>query len=325
MDELLVKYYERTLSPEECEKVESWIKSSEENAALARLVLQATLALDAEVAMKLIDTDAALGKVNKRIAKKTEMFWLTWMERVAAVLFIPLLMTTLLLGRKGIPDEARVIVVKTNPGMTTDLSLPDGTKVSLNSGSILTYPEIFTDDERKVELKGEAFFDVVKDPERKFVVETVRGTKVEVLGTAFNLEAFPDDSLISTTLIRGKVCFDNGVGITYILPGEKLVYNVSSKQLKKNMTSGVCETAWKDNKLVFQNTIFDEAMRMLEKRFNVDVVVTNDKYQKDAFTGSFTDQRLDRILEIFKLSSGIRWKYDLPADTTGKKSKVVIY
>ena len=325
MEDLLIKYYEGSLSTEDSKRVEAWIRSSKENAEIARFVLQATLAIDSEVVMKCVNTDNALERVNKQIIKKKAISCLVWMERAAAVLFIPLLIASSLLWEKDTFKEVRMIVVKTNPGMTTDLSLPDGTKVSLNSGSILTYPEIFSGNERKVMLSGEAFFEVARDEEKKFIVETLHATKVEVLGTAFNLEAFSNDSLISTTLIRGKVCFDNGGSTTYLLPGEKLVYNVNSKQLEKNMTSGICETAWKDNKLVFQNTIFDEAMRMLEKRFNVDVVVTSDKYKKDAFTGSFTDQRLDRILEIFKLSSGIHWRYDSSANLTDKKSKIIIY
>ena len=275
MEDLLIKYYEGSLSTEDSKRVEAWIRSSKENAEIARFVLQATLAIDSEVVMKCVNTDKALERVNRQIIKKKAISCLVWMERAAAVLFIPLLIASSLLWKKDTFKEVRMIVVKTNPGMTTDLSLPDGTKVSLNSGSILTYPEIFSGNERKVMLSGEAFFDVARDEEKKFIVETLHATKVEVLGTAFNLEAFSN--------------------------------------------------AWKDNKLVFQNTIFDEAMRMLEKRFNVDVVVTSDKYKKDAFTGSFTDQRLDRILEIFKLSSGIHWRYDSSANLTDKKSKIIIY
>ena len=187
MEDLLIKYYEGSLSTEDSKRVEAWIRSSKENAEIARFVLQATLAIDSEVVMKCVNTDKALERVNRQIIKKKAISCLVWMERAAAVLFIPLLIASSLLWKKDTFKEVRMIVVKTNPGMTTDLSLPDGTKVSLNSGSILTYPEIFSGNERKVMLSGEAFFDVARDEEKKFIVETLHATKVEVLGTAFNL------------------------------------------------------------------------------------------------------------------------------------------
>lgn len=325
MEDLLIRYYEGSLSAEDRKKVEDWIRSSSENAEIARNILRATLALDTLNVIENIHTDGAVDKVCGRIKKNSFMFYLRRMEQIAAVLFIPLFMLTLFLWKKDGVKDVRMVEVRTNPGMTTNLTLPDGTNVSLNSESVLSYPEAFTGNERRVRLEGEGFFDVVSDAQKKFIVETLHSTKIEVLGTAFDLEAYPDDSIISTTLIRGKVCFYDGYSSTSLFPGEKLIYNAYTEQIEKNETSGVCEVAWKDGMLVFQNTMYDDAVRMLEKRFNVDIVTANSKYKEDAFTGSFTDQRLERILEIFKLSSGINWRYDLSSTNEGEKSKIIIY
>ena len=108
-------------------------------------------------------------------------------------------------------------------------------------------------------------------------------------------------------------------------PGEKLIYNVKNRQADVYQTTGELETSWKEGKIIFRNTPFDEALRILEKRYHVEFVIANTKYEKDAFTGSFTGQRLERILEIFKISSGINWRYLSLEDKMGEKSKIEIY
>lgn len=85
-----------------------------------------------------------------------------------------------------------------------------------------------------------------------------------------------------------------------IKPGEKLVYNIQTNRSDIYQTSGEAEISWKDGMIIFKKTPFEEALRMLTKRFNVDFVVSNNKYVKETFTGSFTDHRLEQILKIFK-------------------------
>ena len=164
-----------------------------------------------------------------------------------------------------------------------------------------------------MKLTGEAFFEVQKDPEHRFIVSGPHHTQIEVLGTSFNVEAFERDSFISTTLVEGKVRFayqkNRQPATVDMKPGQKLMYDTTSSQVKLIQTSGETETAWKDGKIIFQATPLPEALRMLEKRFNVTFVLSNNRLRGEAFNGSFTNQRLERILEIFKISSNIKWRY----------------
>ena len=325
VEELLPRYCEGNVSAEEREKVEKWIRQSEEHYKIARQIQLIYLASDTISVMDRVNTDNALSKVDNRIFRSQLKALFIWGQRVAAILFIPLLVAYLLQVLIPEKQDIRMLEVRTNPGMTTSLTLPDGTKVNLNSESSLVYPESFDGEFRSVRLEGEAFFEVVKNPEKRFVVTTPHNASVEVWGTSFNMEAFRWDSIVSTTLISGKVAFISKSGQVDIKPGEKLVYNIQTNRSDIYQTSGEAEISWKDGMIIFKKTPFEEALRMLTKRFNVDFVVSNNKYVKDFFTGSFTNHRLEQILDIFNASSGIKWRYIPSENKLDRKSKVEIY
>jgi len=325
VEELLPRYCDGNVSAEEKEKVEIWICQSEEHYKIAQQIQLIYLASDTIAIMDQVNTDNALDKVDGRIRRSQLKTLFMWGQRVAAILFIPLLAAYLL--EVLIPEkrDIRMLEVRTNPGMTTSLTLPDGTKVNLNSESSLVYPETFDGDFRSVRLEGEAFFEVVKNPEKRFVVTTPHNARVEVLGTSFNMEAFKWDSIVSTTLISGKVAFISRSGQVNMKPGEKLVYNIQADRASIYQTNGEAEISWKNGMIIFRKTPFEEALRMLTKRFNVDFVVSNNKYVKDFYTGSFTNHRLEQILDIFNASSGIKWRYIPSENQLDRKSKVEIY
>lgn len=325
VEELLPRYCDGNVSAEEKEKVEIWIRQSEEHYKIAQQIQLIYLASDTIAIMDQVNTDNALDKVDGRIRRSQLKTLFMWGQRVAAILFIPLLAAYLL--EVLIPEkrDIRMLEVRTNPGMTTSLTLPDGTKVNLNSESSLVYPETFEGDLRSVRLEGEAFFEVVKNPEKRFVVTTPHNASVEVLGTSFNMEAFKWDSIVSTTLISGKVAFISRSGQVNMKPGEKLVYNIQADRASIYQTNGEAEISWKNGMIIFRKTPFEEVLRMLTKRFNVDFVVSNNKYVKDFYTGSFTNHRLEQILDIFNASSGIKWRYIPSENQLDRKSKVEIY
>ena len=325
IEELLFRYCEGKLSGDERKHVEEWISASKENEELAKTVHELYWAADTLSVMDKVDAGKALKKANGKLVRKKIKTVFLWTERAAAIMFIPLLSAYLLQIKNSDVAEARMMEIRTNPGMTTAFVLPDGTNVSLNSGSVLRYPEFFSKDKREVELIGEAFFDVTKDPNKRFVVKTSGDERVEVLGTSFNMEAFPGDSILSTTLLEGKVRFVSDAGSVQMNPGEKLVYKNKTSKAKLTKTNGEAETAWKYGKIIFDNTPFNEVLRMLSKRFNVDFVVKNEKYRKDSFTGTFSTQRLEQVLDVFSISSKIKWRY-VPTDKTEeKRSKIEVY
>ena len=332
IEELLPRYCEGVATEEERLQVEMWMSESDENRRMAKQIHALYLATDTVNVMKKVDTEKALLKVKSRMSgnrHKGTMWW-QWAQRAAAILFIPLLVTLMLQYWGGNEKElAQIIEVKTNPGMMTSLTLPDGTLVYLNSESTLSYPSRFDNDTRNVTLQGEAYFEVAKNPEKKFIVSTSHQSQIEVLGTHFNVEAYEKEDRISATLVEGKIGFiykSNDVSKKVLMdPGQKLVYDSKDNKVQLYATSGESEIAWKEGKIIFRNTPLEEGLRMLEKRYNVEFIIKNDRLKGDSFTGTFTNQRLERILEYFQLSSQIRWRHLDSSNIKDEKSKIEIY
>ena len=331
IEELLPRFCEGMTSLEESLLVEEWIEQDEEHLKIVNQIHTLNLAADTLDIMNHADLDKVLNKVKRR-ADLNAVSWWGWIQRIAALLSIPLLFGCLwaYFDRHTVNPVSQTIEVRTNPGMTTTLTLPDSTIVYLNSESILRYPSIFTADTRSVELTGEAYFEVTSDKEKRFIVNMNSQSRIEVYGTCFNVEAYESDNKISTTLLEGSVGFvykgkEGYAKKVNLKPNQKLVYMASEKEVEIHTTSGETETAWKNGKIIFNNTPMNEVLRMLGKRFNVEFVVKGKHLDDYSFTGTFTNQRLDRILEFFKISSRIKWRYIDSSDIEEKKQKIEIY
>lgn len=328
IEELLPRYCEGMATHEECLLVEAWIKESAENEKHVKQVYALYLATDTMNVLNKVNTEEALQSVKSRMNhRKTINRW-NWLQRVAAILFIPLLIVLLIQNLDNeVKEMAQMIEVKTNPGMTTSIVLPDSTVVFLNSESSLQYPSHFDGDTRTVKLKGEAYFEVTKDTKKRFIVAMPHQSQIEVLGTSFNVEAYEQN--IITTLVEGKVDFkisrEHQVRKVEMKPGQKLIYDAEKNNVRLYATSCQMETSWKDGKIIFVNTSLEDALYMLEKRYGVTFIIKNNRLKDNYFTGTFTNQRLDRILEYFKISSNIHWRFIESSDINAEKTKIEIY
>ena len=325
MDEaMLLRYFSGVLENEEKEQVETWISLSEENRKTAKQILYLYRATDVVQTLSQVDAKKALVKVDKRLSKRMKRGWWEWTMRVAAILSIPLLISSLYFFFSQAADVDQYVEIRANPGMISQITLPDGSQVWLNSASYLKYPVRFTESDRQVELEGEAYFSVRKDAGRRFLVNVGDNVQLEVLGTEFNVDAYPKDDFVAASLVTGKVnfhCRQQGQETVHMMiPGQKVVYDFGSEKLVCTDTSIESDIAWKSGKIIFRDTPIEDALRILSKRFEVDFQLTNSLLKEYCFTGTFIDQRLDRILEHFKIASGIKYKY---IETTRKGEEVV--
>ncbi|WP_455668442.1 FecR family protein [Phocaeicola sp.] len=194
---------------------------------------------------------------------------------------------------------ARMLTVLTN-AETQRIELPDGSEVTLNRHSQLSYPETFGK-ERIVNLNGEAYFEVSKNPEKPFRVKT-NGVTVSVLGTHFNVNAYATDSLVETTLLEGSVAVsDNKNGNQVILkPNETAVYRKATGMLTMHSDSDADnEISWRDGILSFDNATMGEIARQLSHHFNVTIQIEGERLRNYKLNASFKqDETLEEILEM---------------------------
>ncbi len=209
-------------------------------------------------------------------------------------------------------------ILKSNPkGQKSTIMLPDGTTVILNSESSLTYASNYYDEERRVQLVGEAFFEVTEDPQKPFIVETEK-LITTALGTSFNIHAYPED-LEEVTLVTGSVkieSHESGNSTAILSPGEMLAINEAGS-FNKMKTSSFDHIGWKDGIIVFQDTPLEEAITVLEKWYGVEIILRNYPEGNDMnFTGSFRNDNLSNVLKSLS--------YTMPFDfkITGKKAEV---
>jgi ferric-dicitrate binding protein FerR (iron transport regulator) len=228
--------------------------------------------------------------------------------------------------------------ISTQYGSRTTQRLPDGSRVWLNAGSKLTFGENFGDNIREVTLTGEAFFDVVKNPAKPFVIHTST-IDVKVLGTQFNVKSYPSDKTTETSLIRGsvEVVVKNRPNEKYVLkPNEKLVVLNDQQPVKavpsnnyggagrllnrdnliaiKNLTyqqgdTSDIESAWIRNKLSVKNMPFVEMAKIMERWYDVRFEFRNQKLEDLWITGSFDNETLTQALEALQFS--FAFNYDI--------------
>ena len=328
-EQLLWNYFSGAITPDQKTVIESWIQESEENKKMAQDIEYIYFATDTLNIIKSVDSTSALKEVKEKINRKRDYkhSFIFQLQRIAAILIIPLLISTIYLATKKDPVE--FIEIRTNPGMVATVDLPDGSKVWLNSHSYLKHPKQFTGDTRDVELEGEAYFSVKKDKSKRFIVNTPFDLKAEVLGNEFNMEAYRESNKVITTLVSGSVrlSFSNKENTEETLlmnPNEEISYNSKTKGISKNRPYLPTLTAWKDGLVIFRNTTFDEALNILNKRFNTEFIVKNDLLYENSFTGTFDGQHLHLILEHFRLSSGIQYKFVDPETRSNKISEKTI-
>ena len=182
------------------------------------------------------------------------------------------------------------------------LELADGTKVWLNSATLFKYPTKFIGDKRIVYLSGEAYFDVVHNKEIPFVVK-IDDMNVKVLGTEFNVKAYPEENLIQTTLVNGKVevlakGFDDNVK-SILTPSYQANYIKGDKMINVNQVETNIYTAWKDGIFVLDNINLEELSVLLSRWYDVSFFFTNESVKQNTFTGKM--RKYDNLQDIFDL------------------------
>lgn len=199
--------------------------------------------------------------------------------------------------------------IETPKGGQYQVNLPDGTKVWLNAASSLSYPASFTGDKREVKLLGEAYFEVAKNKNMPFVVHS-KGQEVEVLGTHFNVNAYPDEAKTKTTLLEGsvKVKLLVAKGTALLKPGQQSVYE--GDQLDVNAIDVAEVIAWKEGYFLFQDEDIRSIMRKIARWYDVEIVYAANISPKELGGRISRNKSLDYVLRTLSRTDKFNFKVE---------------
>ncbi|PKD18658.1 hypothetical protein APR41_17845 [Salegentibacter salinarum] len=215
------------------------------------------------------------------------------------------------LTKADLSSTTPLAVYEAQPSLMEEITLPDGSKVSLNSGSIIEIADDFNKSNREVYLEGEAFFEVERDEARPFVVSTSSDLKVRVLGTSFNVKSYKTDQTIETTLVSGKVeLLQNNrkkSGIA-LFPNQKATFDKVEDRINIEKVSTFNITSWKDGVLIFDNEPIQNVLNSLERWYDVEIKIKDSVISTYTFSGKVKRKTdIEEVLELLEASSPIKY------------------
>lgn len=240
---------------------------------------------------------------------------------IVASLGLGLLKTLSTINEGEANDVQREIVKTASRGQKSTVFLPDGSRVRLNSDSEIRFMSEFSDSARTVYLEGEAYFEVYSDSLRPFVVIS-KNLATIVLGTSFNVQAYPEDREIKVSLTSGRVKIKQNdshrsqVFELFLEPGYQAIYNTQKSTIRKAEFDPRQTLSWKDNILYFEDAEWGEIVEQLERWYGVHIIVENEIYEDKLYSGEFKDAALKNVLESLSFTKGFDYQI--------KENKIII-
>lgn len=327
----ILSYIKGTLTDLEMKDCDMLMVSSNDFSEKVNQIRKAYYLFDELEAQKKIDTATAWRKLERKI-KRDKIKRTVWsFTRNAAAILLPLFLMFQYVLQPLLKDAPiqELITLHSAPGIVTKAILPDGSEVWLNSQSEITYPRQFTEDNRTVELVGEAYFKVVANDKNRFDVVTSDNTVVSAYGTEFNINAYTDDAQFTVTLASGyiAVALDQQTKSEALIPGQKAIINSKLNKLSIDAADTYVETAWKDGKMVFRRESIRNIAAKLSRKFGVTIEVKGNVTDDYQLTATFTNESLEDILELLKLSASVDYsvsKQEKTYDDTFSQKVVTI-
>ena len=340
---LIAKFLTAQLSEAETAELDRWKFESRENlqeyndfvALWAQTgSLKMSGSIDQLKAQKAIRERAGIYSSRKR--------WANWVIQAAAVVVLSLIFSGIYSSLTHSNQEQNIVdnsypatyqEIKAAFGTQTKVELADGTKVFLNSGSKLRFPQTFANqEERKVVLDGEGYFEVKKNKQKPFIVE-VNKLNIKVLGTKFNVDAYADNFSVSVALVEGSVMLQGNAGggnkkLMQLSPNQVATMNSVDQILSKSDVADLYKyTAWINGRIVFYGDPIQTVVKKLSKWYNVDIVISDKKLEGYKFTGTFMNEPLEQVLNILSMTSQMSYVVEpivKQTDNSMSKRKIIL-
>ncbi|WP_423128397.1 FecR family protein [Gaoshiqia sp. Z1-71] len=339
IEALLIKSFTGQTDKNEEQTIGEWLAGPEENRktfeAYRKLWENSkTLTLSGA-----FDVEPALRRTKQQIpqfTKKTRL--LSYWRQAAAVFVLSVLLSSayhfLMKPGQNTTEQTVYQEIKAAYGTQTKLVLADGTAVWLNAGSTLRFPLSFNHlENRRVDLKGEGYFEVAKDEKQPFIVHTSK-LQVKVLGTSFNLNAYEEEEHVEVALIEGKVELlqqvkGKDISVMRLNPSDVADYDTKNNQIVRKAEPEITRyTAWKDGKIVFFDDPVEKLVSRLENWYNVDIEIADRRLMAYHFTATFSHESLDQVLKYLSISTPMNYEFIMPLKTDKgeeQRTKVILF
>lgn len=314
-EDIINKFLLGECSEGELKEVNTWINESDENARQFFRMEEIYYLGKDNFAANEKKTDRAQKKLHERISaekfnQKKVIRMHTWMKYAAVVIFLILTGTGAEIWFHKLAINNDLMVVSSN-GTVKEVKLPDGTKVWLNELATLKYPREFSNNERKVFLDGEAYFEVTKNPEKPFIVQSDI-MSVKVLGTTFNFKSGKVHSLAEASLIEGRIEVrgNREEGLITLFPGQKAELDCTTGRLVVKQVNTKFDAVWHNNLIPFEKSTIDSIAEALERFYNVKIILSPDMNITSTYSGVL--KRKDSIESVLKsLKNAIPIQYKI--------------
>nr|WP_321358789.1 FecR domain-containing protein [uncultured Draconibacterium sp.] len=248
--------------------------------------------------------------------KNTRFFQSTFI-RIAAVLVLAVSITLVWNTLKNNGSDSYELTAENNTqlqkstgyGELSNVTLSDGSQVKLNAGSKICFDEKFTGKTRRVSLRGQAFFDVARDENKPFIIQT-GDLDISVLGTSFDVKAFEDDDFALVTVVSGKVKVSSEVEEYIITPNEQVYFQKSTGKIIKRDVRSEDFIKWMDGTLYFDKTNVGEMIKQLERWYNVKIIVNAPEVLTKTVSGEYTNENLTSILKTMAFSLNVDYEIE---------------
>ena len=307
VDVLIAKYLNGECISEEIDTLNQWRKSSQEYELIFRQSEEVWYLTHTHQAHIQCNKARTWSGIQKSVNRQYSLSILLKIAGVAAsvALILGWTLTRFIIGdhQNIIVELPQKVTLYVPVGITSKVILPDSTVVWLNSSSMISYPSFFDDDNRTVELLGEAFFEVVRDENRPFIIES-GNLKVNVLGTSFNFKHYDEDTHAILAVETGAVNLSKGLAMNAtLLAGEYAV--VDNRTLHIDVYNTPYYSSWRDHKIVFRDELFSNVLHELSRKYNVEFKLQDEEFKHYIYTATFDNMGLDDILNLLKMSSPI--------------------
>ena len=300
-------------------EMEAWLERSDENREELEQARKMLGKVDTYFQLKRFDANKAWKMVNAQttpsqgktvqLKKERKEVWTT-LYKYAAVLVVALLLGAVgyYIGFRNQEPAYFSEIISADKQVLTGYVLPDGSVVALNSNSKLTFPRKFRGGVREVTIEGEAFFEVKPNPGKPFVIHAGNAL-VKVLGTSFNVCAYPEDETVEVIVKTGKVQVTNNQEIepaevkeVYLTPGEKGTMFKQNSLLGKSVNTDPNFLSWKTHDLVFDKVALEDVARTLEKTYHIRVDLSGPGLNGLSYEGHFDQKPADFVLDVIRLT-----------------------